>query len=46
MAGRQLSAGRLAEGQNLLSLPPMPAGMYFIRFTNNQEQYTEKFSKQ
>jgi hypothetical protein len=26
MAGRQLLAGRMAEGQNLLSLPSMPAG--------------------
>jgi hypothetical protein len=46
MAGRQLSTGRLTVGDNFVSLRAMPAGLYLIRFTNNQEQYTEKFSKQ
>lgn len=44
--GRTLASGRLTQGLNYIATSFIPNGIYIIRYYNNQEQYTEKFSKQ
>ncbi len=44
--GRTLAKGPLSQGLNTISTGFLTNGMYLIQFTNNQEQYTEKFMKQ
>ncbi|HEV7332930.1 MAG TPA: T9SS type A sorting domain-containing protein [Flavisolibacter sp.] len=45
MNGRQVTKGRLVQGLNTLSAGFMTNGMYIIHYTNNQEQFSEKFMK-
>jgi len=45
MNGRQVTKGRLLQGINTLSAGFMTNGMYILHYTNETEQYTEKFMK-
>jgi hypothetical protein len=44
--GRTVAKGQLVQGVNTISTGFLTNGMYLLQFTNNQEQYTEKFMKQ
>ena len=45
--GKTVSKGQINNGYNSISTPAMnAAGMYFIRFSNDAEQWIEKFVRQ
>lgn len=44
-SGRTIRRGRLAGGLNTIEAGNITAGMYFVRFTNGNDQWTEKFIK-
>ena len=45
--GKTVSKGQINNGYNSISAPAMnAAGMYFIRFSNDAEQWIEKFVRQ
>jgi hypothetical protein len=46
LSGRQLAKGQLLQGMNAIPAGFMAKGLYILHFTNNQQQYTEKFMKQ
>lgn len=46
MNGRTIGTGQLRSGLNSISPFALNRGMYIIRFTDNGEQWTEKFIKQ
>jgi hypothetical protein len=43
--GRLVEKGTITQGINTIQISNYSSGMYFIKFTNNQQQYTEKFLK-
>lgn len=45
LSGRVVAKGRLTQGVNRVETGAATRGLYLISFTNNQEQYTEKFMK-
>lgn len=45
MSGRQVGKGRLTQGLNSVSVSQLTGGMFILQYTNQQEQYTEKFMK-
>jgi len=44
--GRILNKGKLSTGMTTINATNLKSGMYFIRFTNGLEQWTEKLVKQ
>ena len=44
--GRVMNKGRLENGMNAITINGMISGMYLIRFTNGDQQWTEKLVKQ
>jgi hypothetical protein len=44
--GRVLNKGKLANGMNTINMGMMASGIYLIRFTDGDQQWTEKFVKQ
>jgi hypothetical protein len=46
LAGKVLSKGKLENGMNSVNASGMIPGMYLIRFTDGDQQYTEKLVKQ
>jgi Dual-action HEIGH metallo-peptidase len=46
LAGKVFAKGKVENGMNSISTGGMISGMYLIRFTNGDEQYTEKLVKQ
>jgi hypothetical protein len=44
--GRLLEKGAITQGINTIQTGNYSSGMYFIKFTNDQQQYTERFMKQ
>lgn len=44
--GRTLSSGRLTTGINNISIVHMPAGMYMVRITGDDQQWTEKLVRE
>jgi hypothetical protein len=44
--GRVLNKGKLANGMNTINMGAVASGMYLIRFTDGDQQWTEKFVKQ
>jgi hypothetical protein len=44
--GKMVSMGSLAAGLSHLATDHLSSGMYFIRYTSQQDQYTERFMKQ
>lgn len=44
--GRSVAKGQLSQGLNTIATGFMTNGLYIIQYTNNKEQYTEKFMKQ
>ncbi len=46
MNGKQLQRGTVNGGMNQISAAQMPAGLYSIRYSDLQNQWTEKFVKQ
>jgi hypothetical protein len=46
LSGRTVGRGQLTQGLNQLPTGFLTNGLYLLRFSNNQEQYTEKFMKQ
>lgn len=44
--GKVLSTGRVENGMNTINAPGLITGMYLIRFTNGDQQWTEKLVKQ
>jgi hypothetical protein len=44
--GRILNKGKLSTGMTTINASAMVSGMYFIRFTDGSEQWTEKLVKQ
>jgi hypothetical protein len=45
LQGRQVAKGQLIQGLNTLTTAFLPDGLYILQYSNNQEQYTEKFMK-
>jgi hypothetical protein len=45
-SGRAVSSGQLANGLNTINTGTISRGMYFIRFSAGNEQWTDKFIKQ
>lgn len=43
--GRTVAKGQLAQGLSTINTGSLTGGLYIIQFTNQQEQYTEKFMK-
>ena len=46
LSGKTLASGKMANGANSINTTTTANGMYFIRFTNGSEQWTEKFVHQ
>lgn len=46
LTGRVVSKGALVQGMNTVSPHFSTSGLYIIQFTNGQDMFTEKFSKQ
>lgn len=46
LSGRQVAKGQLTQGLNRVETGAITHGLYLILYTNNREQYTEKFMKQ
>lgn len=46
MNGKMLNKGKLSKRMNTISAAAMISGMYLIRFSDNDQQWTEKFVKQ
>jgi dual-action HEIGH metallo-peptidase len=46
LAGKVLARGKVESGMSSISASAMIPGMYLIRFTDGDEQYTEKLVKQ
>ncbi len=46
MNGRLLIQGKLVNGINNINVTNMPAGMYLVRFRDNELQWTDKFIRQ
>ncbi len=46
LSGRTLSKGQLSNGTNIISAGSLINGMYLIRFTDSEQQWTDKFIKQ
>lgn len=46
MSGRTISRGQLSNGTNIISASGLINGMYMIRFTDSEQQWTDKFIKQ
>jgi len=44
--GKVLGKGKLASGINTINMLNMPAGMYLIRFSDDSQQWTDKFTRQ
>lgn len=45
LSGRTVTKGQLAQGLNTVNTGFLTSGMYIVQFSNQQEQYTEKFMK-
>jgi hypothetical protein len=45
LSGRTVAKGQLTEGVNTITTGFLTNGMYILQFSNQQEQYTEKFMK-
>jgi len=46
MSGRAISKGQLSNGTNIINTTGLINGMYMIRFTDNEQQWTDKLIKQ
>jgi hypothetical protein len=44
--GRTISKGKLSTGMNIINPQGMINGMYLVRFTNDEQQWTDKLIKQ
>jgi hypothetical protein len=44
--GRKVANGNLQQGLNKITTADMGSGMYIIRYSNGQQQHTERFIKQ
>jgi len=46
LSGKSIGKGQLTNGLNTISAGNITAGMYLIRFANDNDQWTDKFIKQ
>ena len=44
--GKVMNKGKLENGMNTITISSMIRGMYLIRYTNSDQQWTEKLVKQ
>jgi hypothetical protein len=46
LSGRTTLEGKLVNGMNTIPVSAITGGLYFIRFTDESNQWTEKFVRQ
>jgi hypothetical protein len=46
VTGKMMGKGKLTNGINTINTVNMPGGMYLIRFSDNSQQWTDKFIRQ
>jgi hypothetical protein len=46
LSGRLMTKGKLVQGLNTITSDALHAGVYLIRFSNNQQEFTEKLMKE
>lgn len=46
LSGKTFAQGKLANGSNIINTASLSSGMYFIRYSDADEQWTDKFVKQ